>query len=159
MKNIKTNVMRILDKAKIDYKAYNYDTSDEQIDGISVAQKLGQNPKQVFKTIITQGHSKNFYVFVIAVDAELNLKLCASSVNEKSIELIPLNKLTQITGYIRGGCSPIGLKKSFPCVVDESALGFPTIIFSAGKKGFQVDMNPKDLEKIIDVQFNKISMK
>ncbi|MEG0284094.1 MAG: Cys-tRNA(Pro) deacylase [Erysipelotrichales bacterium] len=158
MKNIKTNVMRILDQAKIEYKSYSYDTSDDLIDGMSVANKLGQNPKQVFKTLVTQGHSKNYYVYVIPVDAELNLKLCATSVNEKSIELIPLNKLTQLTGYIRGGCSPIGLKKSFPCIIDESALDFPTIIFSAGKKGLQVDMNPKDLEKLIDVKFKKISI-
>ncbi len=148
-KETKTNVMRILDKAKVSYSFYFYDHEDGKIDGISVAHKLGQNEEQVFKTLVTRGASHAFYVFVIPVAKELDLKAAARSVGEKSVEMIHVNEINQITGYIRGGCSPVGMKKQFQTVIDESCLQLPTIIVSAGKIGAQVELAPRELLSLI----------
>lgn len=143
--NNKTNVMRILDKAKIPYRYYFYDHEDGKIDGVSVAHKLGQNEEQVFKTLVTRGAGHGYYVFVIPVAKELNLKAAARSVGEKSVEMIHVTEINAVTGYIRGGCSPIGMKKQFPTVIDSSCESLPSIIVSAGKIGAQVELEPKAL--------------
>ena len=147
--NNKTNVMRILDKAKIPYRFYFYDHEDGKIDGVSVAHKLGQNEEQVFKTLVTRGASREFYVFVVPVAKELDLKACARSVGEKSVEMIRLDEINKVTGYIRGGCSPIGMKKQFKTVIDQSCEKVPTMIVSAGKIGAQVELEPKALLELI----------
>lgn len=153
----KTNVMRILDSNSIEYKSYTYDSDPKSMDGVSVANKLNQDPKQVFKTLVTVAPSKNYYVFVIPVEKELSLKLCAKSVNEKSVEMIHVKDINKITGYIRGGCSPIGMKKQFTTVLDISCLNFDSIIFSGGKIGYQVEVNPEDLIKLINAKIEEIT--
>lgn len=156
MKKIeKTNVMRILDQKKIPYEAHTYDTT-EAISGMEVATALGQNPKQVFKTLVTIGASKRNYVFVVPVYAELNLKKAAKAVGEKSIEMIKSKELLPLTGYIHGGCSPIGMKKFFTTTLDESAKDCETIIFSGGKIGYQVEVTPENLGKVIRYEFADI---
>ena len=145
----KTNVMRILDQAKIPYEYYFYDHEDGKIDGVSVAHKLGQNVEQVFKTLVTRGAGREFYVFVVPVAKELNLKAAAKSVGEKSVEMIHVDEINKITGYIRGGCSPIGMKKQFKTVIDSSCEQLPTIIMSAGKIGAQVELEPHALLTLI----------
>ncbi len=152
----KTNVMRILDQKKIKYNSYEYSHEDGVVDGLGVATKLGQDPNKVFKTLVCVSKSKKNYVFVVPVAHELDLKKCAKSVLEKSVEMISVKELLPLTGYVRGGCSPIGMKKSFVTVVDKTALDFDTIIFSAGKIGYQVEINPMDLNKLIRVSFESI---
>ena len=144
----KTNVMRILDNFKINYKHYSY-TDTDAISGIEVATVLNQNPEQVFKTLVTISKTKKYYVFVIPVAKELDLKKAAKSVNEKSIEMLKLKDLLPTTGYIHGGCSPIGMKKFFTTVIDETAKNFNTIIFSGGKIGYHVQLSLNDLSKVI----------
>ncbi|MFP7494616.1 Cys-tRNA(Pro) deacylase [Terribacillus saccharophilus] len=144
----KTNVMRMLDQRKIPYKSYSYAETDA-ISGMEVAEVLGQNPDQVFKTLVTVSKSNQHYVFVIPVGKELNLKRAAASVGEKSIRMLPAKELLPLTGYVHGGCSPIGMKKVFRTVVDDSASGFETIIFSAGKIGYQVEITLSDLRKVL----------
>ena len=148
----KTNVMRILEQKKIAYKSYEY-INTEAISGVEVAEVLGENPNQVFKTLVTVGASKLYYVFMIPVHKELDLKKAAKAVGEKSVAMIKSKELLPLTGYIHGGCSPIGMKKQFCTVIDISAENFDTIIFSAGKIGYQVEVAPKDLEKVIRYQF------
>lgn len=155
MKAVKTNAMRILDQHKINYVSHEYPHKDkEAVDGITVATMLNQNPEKVFKTLITQGKSKQYYVFVIPVSMELDLKRAASVVQEKSIEMIPVKQINAISGYIRGGCSPIGMKKIFPTQVYHTALEHETIIFSGGQIGLQIEMDPKELIKVIPVRFD-----
>ena len=144
----KTNVMRILDQKKIKHKTYSY-VGTGAISGIEVAEVLGQNPKSVFKTLVTVGKSKNNYVFVIPVEKELDLKKAAKAVGEKSIDMIKSKELLPLTGYIHGGCSPIGMKKFFKTIIDISAEEYESIIFSAGKIGYQVEMSIDDLLKVI----------
>ena len=151
----KTNAMRILDQKKIKYTCHEYEV-DENIDGISVAEKLGEDPNKVFKTLVTVSKTKKYYVFVVPVNEELDLKKCAKAVSEKSIEMIPMKDLLGITGYIRGGCSPLGMKKVFPTVIDEYALLYDTIIFSGGKRGLQIEMDPNELNDVIKVSFADI---
>lgn len=145
----KTNVMRILDQAKIPYQYYFYDHEDGKIDGVSVAHKLGQNVEQVFKTLVTRGAGREFYVFVVPVAKELNLKAAAKSVGEKSVEMIHVDEINKITGYIRGGCSPIGMKKQFKTVIDSSCEQLPTVIVSGGKIGTQIQIDPQALQNLI----------
>ncbi len=147
--NNKTNVMRILDKEKISYQFYFYDHEDGKIDGVSVAHKLGQKVEQVFKTLVTRGASKEFYVFVVPVAKELNLKAAAKSVGEKSVEMIHVDEINKTTGYIRGGCSPVGMKKLFRTVIDSSCEQLQTIIVSGGKIGTQVEVDPRALLALI----------
>lgn len=144
----KTNVMRLLDQKKVSYKSYDY-TDTGVISGIDVAAVLEQDPLQVFKTLVTVGASGKNYVFVIPVCSELNLKEAAKSVGEKSIAMRKAKELLPLTGYIHGGCSPIGMKKLFPTVFDRSAEGYDTIIFSGGRIGYQVELSLTDLQKVI----------
>lgn len=153
----KTNAMRILDSKKIKYEIHTYPHEEGVcVDGQMVAQLLGQEPATVFKTIVCISNTKKYYVCVIPVLDELDLKKVASIFRVKSLELIAVKDLLPITGYIRGGCSPIGMKKGFPTVLDASALNKDFIIFSGGKIGLQIQMNPKDLSKVIQVQFEDI---
>ena len=153
----KTNVMRILDKNKIIYNHYTY-VNTGAISGVDVARVLGQNPAKVFKTLVTVGKSKKYYVFMIPVTEELDLKKAAHSVGEKSVEMLKQKDLLPITGYIHGGCSPIGMKKSFDTVIHSSSLNFDTIIFSAGKVGYQVELSVDSLKKIIRLNIADIIM-
>lgn len=155
-KNEKTNVGRVLDSKKIQYKTYTYENTGA-VSGVEVAKILGQNPAQVFKTLVTIGKSKQHYVFVIPVERELDLKKAAASVGEKNIEMIPQKELLPLTGYIHGGCSPIGMKKFFTTTIDESAKKFSSIIFSGGKIGFQVEVELDDLSKVIKYQLKNIT--
>lgn len=148
----KTNVMRILDKAKIKYNTYDY-TDSGAISGKDVAMAMGQNPSQVFKTLITQAKSRQYYVFMIPVQKELDLKKAAKAVGEKALGMIPQKDLLTVSGYIHGGCSPIGMKKSYTTFIDISAVSFDTIIFSAGKIGRQVEVSPNDLKQLIRANF------
>lgn len=152
----KTNVMRMLDKHKITYKHYTYANTDA-ISGIEVAAVLHQNPEQVFKTLVTTGKSGQHYVFMIPVAKELNLKKAAKAVNEKAIEMLKSKDLLPLTGYIHGGCSPIGMKKFFTTILDETAQNFDTIIFSAGKIGYQIELTHAELAKIIEFEFKDIT--
>lgn len=156
MKWNKTNAMRALERADIPYQPHTYDHGDGAIDGVSVAQKLGQDPRQVFKTLVTQGTGKGYYVFVIPVNRELNLKDAARAVGEKSVSMIPVSEINKVTGYIRGGCSPVGMKKDYPTVFDESVLTQDTIMVSAGKIGLQMEVDPRALIRLIDASTAKI---
>ena len=144
----KTNVMRILDQKKVKYESHYYADTDA-ISGMDVANVLGQNPNQVFKTLVTIGKTKVNYVFLVPVSQELDLKKAANVVKEKNIEMIKSKELLPLTGYIHGGCSPIGMKKQFKTVIDVSAQNFQTIIFSGGKIGYQVEVSLDDLKKVI----------
>lgn len=152
----KTNVMRILESKKIPYEHRCYLDSGV-ISGREVAEVLGENPDQVFKTLVTTGKSKQHYVFVIPVNRELHLKLAAKAVGEKSIEMLKSKDLLGLTGYIHGGCSPIGMKKSFPTVIDESARNFQSIIFSAGKIGYQVEVPLKELDQVVRFSYASVT--
>ncbi len=154
--NEKTNVMRILDQKRIEYKSHCYIDTDA-ISGIDVASVLNENENQVFKTLVTIGSSKNYYVFLVPVSKELNLKKAAVSVGEKSIEMLKSKDLLPLTGYIHGGCSPIGMKKQFKTVIDISANNFNTIIFSGGKIGYQVELTLEDLKKAITFTLEDIT--
>ncbi len=145
----KTNVMRILDSAHIQYNTYTYENKDGAIDGVSVANKIGQPVEKVYKTLVTRGAGKNFFIFVIPVGKELNLKAAARSVGEKSVEMIRMDEINKVTGYIRGGCSPVGMKKDYTTVIDSSCGNIDSIIFSAGKIGFQVEIKPQELVDFI----------
>lgn len=157
MSEFKTNVMRILDKAKITYKAHTYDHSDGAIDGAAVAEKMGQNPEQVFKTLVTKGAGRDYYVFVVPVLKELDLKKAAKSVGEKHVEMIHVKDINKVTGYIRGGCSPIGMKKQFTTVFDKSAENIEAIIVSAGKIGYQIELAPRDLIEMVGAKTDEIT--
>ncbi len=153
---LKTNAMRILDKEKINYSTHSYNHDDGLIDGISIADKMNLPYEKVFKTLVTQGQSKNFFVFVIPVHKELNLKAAAKAVGEKSVEMIAVKDINKVTGYIRGGCSPIGMKKQFTTVIDKSCENQETIIFSAGKIGHQIEMKPFELLELIGAKTDSI---
>lgn len=152
----KTNVMRILDSKKIRYNSYSYVNTDA-INGVDVATAIGANVNQVFKTLVTVGKTNNHYVFVVPVKKELDLKKAAKAVNEKSIEMLKQKDLLPLTGYIHGGCSPIGMKKFFKTTIDYSAEQFQTIIFSAGKIGYQVEVALDDLSKVINYKLSDIT--
>ena len=148
MKEVKTNAMRILDKNKINYEVIQYEC-DEFTDGIAVADKCGTPYAQSFKTLVTQGKSNNYYVFVIPIALELDLKKAAKSVGEKSVEMIHVKDITKVTGYVRGGCSPLGMKKNYETVIDQSALSQETMIISGGRIGSSLRIRPKDLVDVI----------
>lgn len=148
IKDEKTNVMRILDQKKIKYKSYNY-LETGAISGMEVAEALDENPNLTFKTLVTVGKTNNHYVFLVPVNKELDLKKAAKAVNEKSIEMVKSKELLSLTGYIHGGCSPIGMKKSFKTVIDSSARNYDKLIFSGGKIGYQVETNLDELKKVI----------
>ena len=148
-KEEKTNVMRVLDQKKIPYAAHSYPVGDTAPDGVTVAQMLGQNPAAVFKTLVTKGASGGYYVFDIPGPEALDLKKAAKAVGEKSIAMLPSKELLPLTGYVHGGCSPVGMKKRFPTVFHESCLGLETMCVSAGKVGFQVEVKPADLIALV----------
>ena len=149
MASDKTNVMRVLEQHKIAYKPHEYPHGKDAVDGVSVAELLGQNPDQVFKTLVARGKSGGFHVFVIPVAKELDLKKAAKAAGEKSVEMVHVKELLGLTGYVRGGCSPVGMKKAFPTVFDESVNNVPTVMVSAGKIGFQIECAPADLIKLV----------
>lgn len=154
----KTNAMRMLEKEKVAYTYHEYPHDDGAIDGLAVAGKLGQDPARVFKTLVTQGASRAFYVFVIPVAAELDLKKAARAVGEKSVAMLHVADLLKTTGYIRGGCSPVGMKKRFVTVVDASAENWPTIMVSAGRIGAQVELRPADLLAVTGAAWGELVM-
>ncbi len=154
-KDIKTNAMRILDRNGIDYKVVTYECS-EFTDGISIARKLGEPEELMYKTLVTEGKSGDFFVFVIPVAKELDLKKAAKSVGEKTVEMIHVKDINRITGYIRGGCSPLGMKKSFATVVDSSAEALDRMIISGGRIGSQIILDPKDLIAVTKGKFENI---
>ena len=147
-KEEKTNVMRALEQKKLPYTAHTYDPAGP-IDGVSVAQTLGQLPERVFKTLVTKGASGAYYVFDIPVAENLDLKKAAKAVGEKSVAMLPQKELLPLTGYVHGGCSPVGMKKQFPTVFHETALLYDTVCVSAGKIGFQVECRPGDLVALL----------
>lgn len=155
----KTNAMRALDKAKVKYNVYEYECKDGQVDGISVANKLGQDVNTVFKTLVVQGHSKEYYVFVLPVAEELDLKKAAKVAGEKNVEMIHVKDINKCTGYIRGGCSPLAMKKLYETFIHNSAEELDNIIFSGGKIGLQIEANPKEVAQIINAKFADIIFK
>ncbi len=155
-KEEKTNVMRILDAAKIEYKSHCYlDTG--AVSGTEVADALGEDYDCVFKTLVTVGKSGEHYVFAIPVDKELDLKKAAVAAGEKAISMVKSKELLSLTGYIHGGCSPIGMKKYFKTFFDETAMLFDTIFFSAGKIGYQIEISPSDIDKIIPFEYKDLT--
>ena len=151
-KEEKTNVMRMLDRAGVAYAAHEYAHAGGAVDGVTVAASLGQDPARVFKTLVTRGAGRDYFVFVIPVAAELDLKKAARSVGEKSVEMIPVADINRVTGYVRGGCSPLGMKKPFVTRFDRTALDGPSILVSAGKIGFQIELAPADLIRLAGAQ-------
>ena len=156
-KEEKTNVMRVLDQKKIPYTAHTYDP-ESGIDGVSVARSLGQDPASVFKTLVARGASGGYYVFDIPVAATLDLKKAAHAVGEKSVAMLPQKELLPLTGYVHGGCSPVGMKKQFPTVFHETVELFDTICVSAGKIGAQVEVNPADLIALLGAKTADITV-
>ena len=152
---VKTNAMRILDRQKIAYSYEEYDC-DEFMDGISVADKLGYDHALVYKTLVTVGKSGGYYVFVIPIEAEIDFKKAAKVVGEKSLEMLPLKDLTKVTGYVRGGCTAVGMKKAFPTVIQEDAENLEYMHVSAGKLGMQLKLSPKDLQKASNAKFDNV---
>lgn len=155
-KEEKTNAIRLLEQKKLTFKVHDYSQSDV-ISGLDVANYLNENPDRVFKTLVTVGKSNNHYVFLVPVNRELDLKKAAQAVGEKNISMIKSKELLPLTGYIHGGCSPIGMKKFFTTTIDASAKDFDAIIFSAGKIGFQIEMSLTDLEKVIKYRLCEIT--
>ncbi len=154
-KENKTNAMRMLDKNKISYKVNTYEC-DEFVDGMQIADKNGQAYEQSFKTLVTVGKSGGYYVFVLPVDKEIDFKKAAKIVGEKSVEMISVKDINAVTGYIRGGCTPLGMKKLYPTVIEESAQNFDEIIISGGKLGVQIIVNPMDLAKCVSGRFASV---
>ena len=145
----KTNVMRILEQKKVPYTAHSYAHEDGAVDGATVAKRIGKQPEQVFKTLVTVGASKNHYVFVVPVQKELDLKKAAKAVGEKSIAMIHQKELLPLTGYVHGGCSPVGMKKQFRTTIDISCEAQETMLVSAGKIGQQIEVKPSDLLNLV----------
>ena len=155
-KEAKTNAMRMLDRAKIPYEVIQYEC-DEFIDGLHTAEKTGAPVEQSFKTLVMQGKSKQYYVFVLPIAEEVQLKTAARVVGEKSIAMIPVKDITKITGYVRGGCTPLGMKKQFPTVIHESARTFDKIYISGGRIGMTIIVDPLQLAELIGAQFADIT--
>lgn len=144
----KTNAMRILDAKKVNYEMLTYDNKDGKIDGVSVAEKIGRGPKEVYKTLVAMGASRNIFVFVIPVAEELDLKKAAKAAGEKNIEMLPVKDIQKWTGYIRGGCSPIGMKKEYKTFIDVNCRSIDSIIVSGGKIGVQIVLEPVLLQEV-----------
>ncbi len=156
-KEAKTNAMRILDRMKIKYEVNTYEC-DEFIDGVHIADALGQSYDSSFKTLVTQGKSGNYFVFALPVDKELDMKKCARAVSEKSLEMVHVKDINAVTGYIRGGCTPIGMKKQYRTVIHESAKVFDKVMVSGGRLGLQLVLAPDDLAKACSGEFADIIM-
>ena len=146
-KEEKTNVMRVLDGKKISYMSHSYEP-DATMSGVQIAGILGESAEKVFKTLVTQGKSGAYYVFVVPVESELDLKKAAKAAGEKAVSMIKQKDLLPLTGYVHGGCSPIGMKKQFPTFIHETAASFEKVFVSAGKVGFQIELAPGDLIKV-----------
>lgn len=157
-KEVKTNAVRILERNKVKYELITYEC-DEFIDGMHTAEKTGAPVEQSYKTLVMQGKSKKYYVFVIPIDKEVDLKAAARSVEEKSVEMIAVKDLTAITGYVRGGCSPLGMKKQFPTVIDQTAEKFEEMYVSGGRIGTTIKVNPLELAKVVNAKFADILAK
>ena len=157
-KVVKTNAMRMLDKMKIEYEVVTADITSF-VSGTEMARLENVSPEESFKTLVMQGKSKQYYVFVIPIAEEVDLKAAARSVGEKSVEMIHVKDLTTITGYVRGGCSPLGMKKAFPTVIDESAEQFDKMYISGGRIGTTIALNPQDLAKVVRASFAPILAK
>lgn len=156
-KEEKTNVMRVLEQKKIAYTAHTYPHEEGvAVDGVTVARSMGFDPASVFKTLVARGAKGQFYVFDVSVAANLDLKKAAKAVGEKSIEMLHQKELLPLTGYVHGGCSPVGMKKLFPTVIDASAENLETMIVSAGKIGYQVELAPHDLAALVRARFADI---
>ena len=158
-KELKTNVMRILEKEKVPYEAHYYPHGKEAVDGVTVAELTGQNPDYVFKTLVTVSNKKEYFVFVLPVAKELDLKKAAKAVGAKSIEMIHVKDILKITGYVRGGCSPLGMKKLYPTVFDASAENFDEIYVSGGRIGLTLKVNLESLLKVTNGKLADITMK
>ena len=154
-KEIKTNAMRILEKEKIPYQAMNYEC-EEFIDGITIADKVGLSYELVYKTLVTQGNRKNYFVFVIPIAEELDMKKAARSVGEKSVEMLHVKDINKVTGYIRGGCTAVGMKKQYVTRIDSSAKNLDIMYVSGGKLGVQLSLKPEDLLKVTHAEFADI---
>lgn len=152
----KTNAMRVLDEKMIPYHVITYNSEDGKIDGISVAQKIGREPQLVYKTLVTQGKSGNIYVFVVPVESELDLKKAAKITGEKNVALVPMKDIEKWTGYLRGGCSPIGMIKHYPTFIDSSASQIEHIIVSGGKVGLLIELKVEDLQRITEAVFYEV---
>ncbi|QHQ62345.1 Cys-tRNA(Pro) deacylase [Anaerocolumna sedimenticola] len=150
---IKTNVMRLFDQAKISYKTLEYEVDENDLSGEHVAKQIGYPTEQVFKTLVAKGEKKGILVFCLPVNAELNLKKAAAAVGDKKIEMIHVKDLLGLTGYIRGGCSPVGMKKKYPTFIDETAILFDEITVSAGVRGCQIIINPEQLREYTNAAF------
>jgi Cys-tRNA(Pro)/Cys-tRNA(Cys) deacylase len=146
----KTNAMRILDANNIQYTSHSYEVDEDDLSGITVANKINAEPESVFKTLVCEGDKTGIIVFCIPVTEELNLKKAASASGNKKVEMIKVKDLFQLTGYVRGGCSPIGMKKLFPTFIDETAQLFETIYFSAGTRGIQINTKTENLLRVIN---------
>ena len=155
IKDEKTNVMRILEQKKVKYKSYNY-LETGAISGMEVARALNEDPNLTFKTLVTIGKTNNHYVFLVPVNKELDLKKASKAVNEKNIEMVKSKELLSLTGYIHGGCSPVGMKKSFKTVIDSSAKNYDKLIFSGGKIGYQVETTLDELKKVINFDLKDV---
>lgn len=151
----KTNVMRVLDSKKITYTSHEYEP-DATMTGEEIAGILGENPDKVFKTLVTQAKSGQYYVFVVPVNAELDLKKAAKASGEKAVSMIKQKELLPLTGYVHGGCSPVGMKKRFPTFIHNTAEGFEKMYVSAGKVGYQVELSPEDLMKVVGSKYANI---
>ena len=156
-KHAKTNAIRLLEQQKIHFDVIEYETGDGQVDGVSVAEKIGHPVTRVFKTLVAKASAQKLFVFIIPVAEELDLKAAAKVVGEKKIEMLAVKDLLGYTGYVRGGCSPVGMKKLYPTVIDESALGQDSIIVSAGKIGMQIHVQLDDLKNITKAQLAPIT--
>lgn len=156
MAQVKTNAMRILSQHNVEYNVITYDNKDGKVDGISVAEKIGREQKFVYKTLVCQGSSKSIYVFVIPVVEELDLKKAAKAAKEKKVEMIAVKDILNITGYIRGGCSPIGMKKGYKTFIDKSAVSIDKIIVSGGKIGVQIELNVSELAKAVGAEYEDV---
>ncbi|MCD8797092.1 MULTISPECIES: Cys-tRNA(Pro) deacylase [Mammaliicoccus] len=156
MKKVKTNAMRILDQYNIFYHTHEFKIGKDHLDGHEVAQLIQKPEHQVYKTLVLTNGNREYFIFVIPVVEHLDMKKASKAVGQKKLELLPLDQLTKVTGYVRGGCSPIGMKKTYQTVIDINAESLSTFIVSAGKRGYQIELDPADLAKVIDVSFDDI---
>lgn len=156
MKTIKTNAMRMLDQAKIPYETKEYEVDEKDLSGIHAAEQMGVTPGSVFKTLVAKNEKKEVFVFCLPVAAELDLKKCAKAATSKRIELIPVKELPVLTGYLRGGCSPIGMKKKFPTFIDQAALHYEKIFVSAGQRGLQLFLSLQNLVDYIEAKIDDL---
>ena len=153
---VKTNAVRILENEKVDYELMEYDVSDGLVDGVSVAEKTGQDVETVYKTLVTKANEKKLFVFLLPVALELDLKKAAKAAGVKKLDMLPLKDLTKETGYVRGGCSAVGMKRKCPTIIDETALKLNEIIVSAGRPGVQMKLSPTELAKVTEAKFYDI---